>query len=164
MTLVSATRDVPLGKYLTELLACKRIIITVLQKCISGVKAIRITNIAWMLSCFFSFPVTPTKLASSFWKVPRQTNASASNKWPLKLLCAYLNTQGSSPSETPLKRIDNVLQHYNGVFVENAECGAIFRCFGQVDFPSFSVHFEYMVNSPFSNSLSTEEETCSSCT
>ncbi|KRY10716.1 hypothetical protein T12_14833, partial [Trichinella patagoniensis] len=30
-----------------------------------------------------------------------------SNKWPLKLPCAYLNTQGSSPSGTPLKRIDN---------------------------------------------------------
>ncbi|KRX11819.1 hypothetical protein T07_8564, partial [Trichinella nelsoni] len=28
-----------------------------------------------------------------------------SNKWPLKLPCAYLNTQGSSPSGTPLKRI-----------------------------------------------------------
>ncbi|KRY10699.1 hypothetical protein T12_11304 [Trichinella patagoniensis] len=42
-----------------------------------------------------------------FWKVPRQTNAFMSNKWPLKLPCAYLNTQGSSPSGTPLKRIDN---------------------------------------------------------
>ncbi|KRX47562.1 hypothetical protein T05_6055, partial [Trichinella murrelli] len=28
-----------------------------------------------------------------------------SNKWPLKLPCAYLNTQGSSPSETSFKRI-----------------------------------------------------------
>ncbi|KRX61206.1 hypothetical protein T09_12125 [Trichinella sp. T9] len=27
-----------------------------------------------------------------FWKVPRQTNAYVSNKWPLKLPCAYLNT------------------------------------------------------------------------
>ncbi|KRX85207.1 hypothetical protein T06_2108 [Trichinella sp. T6] len=42
-----------------------------------------------------------------FLKVPRQTNAYVSNKWPLKLPCAYLNTQGSSPSDTPLKRIDN---------------------------------------------------------
>ncbi|KRX26396.1 hypothetical protein T07_4724 [Trichinella nelsoni] len=41
------------------------------------------------------------------WKVPQQTNAYMSNKWPLKLPCAYLNTQGSSPSETPLKRIDD---------------------------------------------------------
>ncbi|KRX54296.1 hypothetical protein T09_13326 [Trichinella sp. T9] len=45
--------------------------------------------------------------ATRFWKVPRQTNAYLSNKWPLKLPCAYLNTQGSSPSDTPLNRIDN---------------------------------------------------------
>ncbi|KRX17863.1 hypothetical protein T07_12756 [Trichinella nelsoni] len=47
------------------------------------------------------------KRATRFWKVPRQTNAYMSNKWPLKFACAYLNTQGSSPSETPLKRIDD---------------------------------------------------------
>ncbi|KRY36707.1 hypothetical protein T01_15870 [Trichinella spiralis] len=47
------------------------------------------------------------KRATRFWKVPRQTNASVSNKWSLKLLWAYLNTQGSCPSETPLKRIDD---------------------------------------------------------
>ncbi|KRY31163.1 hypothetical protein T01_4264 [Trichinella spiralis] len=70
-----------------------------------------------------------------FWKVPRQTNVLVWNKWPLKLSCAYLNTQGSSPSDTPLKRIDDI-------FAENAKSCAIFRCFGQVDFPSFSVHFE----------------------
>ncbi|KRX33485.1 hypothetical protein T09_6121, partial [Trichinella sp. T9] len=29
------------------------------------------------------------------------------NKWLLNLQCAYLNTQGSSPSDTPLKRIDD---------------------------------------------------------
>ncbi|KRY59005.1 hypothetical protein T03_14002 [Trichinella britovi] len=40
-----------------------------------------------------------------FWKVPRQTNAYVSNKWPLKLPCAYLNTQGSGPFENRLKRI-----------------------------------------------------------
>ncbi|KRZ94251.1 hypothetical protein T08_12221 [Trichinella sp. T8] len=42
-----------------------------------------------------------------FWKVPRQTMAYVSNKWPLKLLCAHLIKQGSSPSETTCKRIDN---------------------------------------------------------
>ncbi|KRX51360.1 hypothetical protein T09_11406, partial [Trichinella sp. T9] len=47
------------------------------------------------------------KRATRFWKVPRQTNAYMSNKWPLKLPCAYLNTQGSRPSGTPLKRIDD---------------------------------------------------------
>ncbi|KRY24541.1 hypothetical protein T01_10996, partial [Trichinella spiralis] len=39
--------------------------------------------------------------------IPRQTNASVSSKWPLKLPCAYLNTQGSSQSDTALKRIDD---------------------------------------------------------
>ncbi|KRX50457.1 hypothetical protein T05_8735 [Trichinella murrelli] len=40
-----------------------------------------------------------------FWKVPRQTNAYVSNKWPLKFPCAYLNTQGSCTTGTPLIRI-----------------------------------------------------------
>ncbi|KRX50666.1 hypothetical protein T05_14962 [Trichinella murrelli] len=40
-----------------------------------------------------------------FWKVLRQINAYVSNKWPLKLPCAYLNTQESRPTGTPLKRI-----------------------------------------------------------
>ncbi|KRY04237.1 hypothetical protein T12_15100, partial [Trichinella patagoniensis] len=44
---------------------------------------------------------------TSFWKVLRQINAYLLNKWPLKLQCAYLNTQGSSPFDTPLKRIDD---------------------------------------------------------
>ncbi|KRY12898.1 hypothetical protein T12_15337 [Trichinella patagoniensis] len=39
------------------------------------------------------------KRATRFWKVPLQTNGY--------LPCAYLNTQGSSTSGTPLKRIDN---------------------------------------------------------
>ncbi|KRX24160.1 hypothetical protein T07_15155 [Trichinella nelsoni] len=47
------------------------------------------------------------KRATRFWKVPRHTNAYVSNKWPLNLPCAYLNTQGRSPSETPLKRIED---------------------------------------------------------
>ncbi|KRZ97536.1 hypothetical protein T08_2664 [Trichinella sp. T8] len=38
-------------------------------------------------------------------RLPRQTNAYVSNKWPLKLPCAYLNTQGSGPFENRLKRI-----------------------------------------------------------
>ncbi|KRZ94304.1 hypothetical protein T08_15096 [Trichinella sp. T8] len=60
------------------------------------------------LDCF-PFPLLLLKSHhhAMFWKVPRQTNAYVSNKWPLKLPCAYLNTQGSSPSDTPLKRIDN---------------------------------------------------------
>ncbi|KRX24161.1 hypothetical protein T07_13863 [Trichinella nelsoni] len=47
------------------------------------------------------------KKVVSIWKVPRQTNAYVSSKWSLTLPCAYLNTQGSSPSETPLKRIED---------------------------------------------------------
>ncbi|KRX25053.1 hypothetical protein T07_13780, partial [Trichinella nelsoni] len=42
-----------------------------------------------------------------FWKVPLQINANVSNKYPLKLPCAYLNTQGSSPFKSPLKLIDH---------------------------------------------------------
>ncbi|KRX35273.1 hypothetical protein T09_12033 [Trichinella sp. T9] len=42
-----------------------------------------------------------------FWKVLRQINAYVSNKWPLKLPCAYLNTQESRPTGTPLKRIQS---------------------------------------------------------
>ncbi|KRZ86837.1 hypothetical protein T08_3482 [Trichinella sp. T8] len=70
--------------YLTELLACKRIIITV------------------------QMPLRSRTLPGgykSFWKVPRQADAYVSNKWPLKLPCAYLNTQGSGPFENRLKRI-----------------------------------------------------------
>ncbi|KRY52293.1 hypothetical protein T03_11149 [Trichinella britovi] len=55
---------------------------------------------------FISFSIALIKIAT-FWKVSRQTNAYMSNKWPLKLSGAYLNTQGSSPSGTPLKWIDN---------------------------------------------------------
>ncbi|KRX43938.1 hypothetical protein T05_9923, partial [Trichinella murrelli] len=42
--------------------------------------------------------------ATRFWKVPWQTNPNLLNKWPLNFACAYLNTQESSPSGTPLKR------------------------------------------------------------
>ncbi|KRY53548.1 hypothetical protein T03_7804 [Trichinella britovi] len=42
-----------------------------------------------------------------FWKVPRQTNAYVSNKWPLKLPCSCPNSQGSSPFENPLTATDN---------------------------------------------------------
>ncbi|KRX30199.1 hypothetical protein T05_11498, partial [Trichinella murrelli] len=40
-----------------------------------------------------------------FWKVLRQINTYVSNKWPLKFPCAYLNTQGSCTTGTPLIRI-----------------------------------------------------------
>ncbi|KRX68707.1 hypothetical protein T09_11752, partial [Trichinella sp. T9] len=42
---------------------------------------------------------------SKFWKVLLQTKPYLLNKWPPILACAYLNTQESSPSETPLKRL-----------------------------------------------------------
>ncbi|KRY32323.1 hypothetical protein T01_15070 [Trichinella spiralis] len=38
-----------------------------------------------------------------FWKVLRQINPYVSNKWPLKFPCAYLNTQESRHTGTPLK-------------------------------------------------------------
>ncbi|KRX32460.1 hypothetical protein T05_8142, partial [Trichinella murrelli] len=40
-----------------------------------------------------------------FCKVLRQINPYVWNKWPLKLACAYLNTQGSCTTGTPLIRI-----------------------------------------------------------
>ncbi|KRY16264.1 hypothetical protein T12_16287, partial [Trichinella patagoniensis] len=43
----------------------------------------------------------------TFWKVLLQINPYLLNKWPLKFACTYLNTQESSTSGTPLKRIDN---------------------------------------------------------
>ncbi|KRY52521.1 hypothetical protein T03_13596 [Trichinella britovi] len=42
-------------------------------------------------------------LVTRFWKVLRQINPYVSNKWPLKLPCAYLNTQESRHTGTPLK-------------------------------------------------------------
>ncbi|KRX84205.1 hypothetical protein T06_12302 [Trichinella sp. T6] len=45
------------------------------------------------------------KRATRFWKVLRHINAYVSNKWPLKFPCAYLNTQGSGTTGTPLIRI-----------------------------------------------------------
>ncbi|KRZ60310.1 hypothetical protein T02_12915 [Trichinella nativa] len=57
------------------------------------------------------------KRATRFWKVPLQTNAYVSNKWPLKLPCAYLNTQGSGPFGNRLKRIGgkflNIIMRYS---------------------------------------------------
>ncbi|KRX81723.1 hypothetical protein T06_8214 [Trichinella sp. T6] len=50
---------------------------------------------------------TFVRSANRFWKVPWQTNPNLLNKWPLKFACAYLNTQESSPSGTPLKRLQD---------------------------------------------------------
>ncbi|KRX39578.1 hypothetical protein T09_2015, partial [Trichinella sp. T9] len=68
------------------------------------------------ISCFISFPVIPTKIATSrnFLTISHQISiyescdqilecSTASKRFP----CAYLNTQGSSPSETPLILIDD---------------------------------------------------------
>ncbi|KRX60450.1 hypothetical protein T09_14307 [Trichinella sp. T9] len=113
-------------KYLTEFLACTRIIITVIQKCIPGTSAITITitvkrflqylgkytfmkRATRLLSQIWLFLLYIAKLGKfdRFWKDLRQTNAYVSNKWLLKLPCSYLNTQGSGPFENPLKRIDD---------------------------------------------------------
>ncbi|KRX32984.1 hypothetical protein T05_1737, partial [Trichinella murrelli] len=45
------------------------------------------------------------RICETFWKVLRHINAFMSNKWPLKFPCAYLNTQGSCTTGTPLIRI-----------------------------------------------------------
>ncbi|KRY13908.1 hypothetical protein T12_13614 [Trichinella patagoniensis] len=47
------------------------------------------------------------RIHKTLWKVLRQINAYMLNKWPLKLPCAYLNTQESRPTGTPLKRIQS---------------------------------------------------------
>ncbi|KRZ53738.1 hypothetical protein T02_11773 [Trichinella nativa] len=47
------------------------------------------------------------RLFDQFWEVPYQTNPNLLNKWHLKFACAYLNTQESSPSGTPLKRLQD---------------------------------------------------------
>ncbi|KRY18713.1 hypothetical protein T12_6466 [Trichinella patagoniensis] len=62
------------------------------------------------MQCFLQYlgKYTFMKRATRFWKVPWQTNPNLLNKWPLKFACAYLNTQESSPSGTPLKRLQDV--------------------------------------------------------
>ncbi|KRX61893.1 hypothetical protein T09_14559 [Trichinella sp. T9] len=42
-----------------------------------------------------------------FGKVAWETNPNLLNKLSLKFACAYLNTQASSPSGTPLKRLQD---------------------------------------------------------
>ncbi|KRY21241.1 hypothetical protein T12_1416, partial [Trichinella patagoniensis] len=69
--------------------------------------------------CYVSFPVAHTKFTlhvtlitisrqirvhTTFWKVLRQINPYLLNKWPLKFACAYLNTQRSCTTGTPLIR------------------------------------------------------------
>ncbi|KRX71743.1 hypothetical protein T06_9947 [Trichinella sp. T6] len=45
------------------------------------------------------------RICETFWKISRHINLYVSNKWPLKFPCAYLNTQGSGTTGTPLIRI-----------------------------------------------------------
>ncbi|KRX80227.1 hypothetical protein T06_14494 [Trichinella sp. T6] len=73
---------------------------------------------------FISFPIAQIKIAkyvtflsishqirfcttSDQVCIPRQINAYVSSKWPLTFPCAYLYTLENSPSESPLKRIDD---------------------------------------------------------
>ncbi|KRY16678.1 hypothetical protein T12_2499 [Trichinella patagoniensis] len=66
-------------------------------------------------SIFLHFPsiwnkfieIVSARFGFKFWKVLLQTNPYLLNKWPLKFACAYLNTQESSPSGTPLKRLQD---------------------------------------------------------
>ncbi|KRX49610.1 hypothetical protein T05_6345, partial [Trichinella murrelli] len=44
------------------------------------------------------------KRENRFWKVLRHINAYVLNKWRLKFPCAYLNTQGSCTTGTPVIR------------------------------------------------------------
>ncbi|KRY34526.1 hypothetical protein T01_7103 [Trichinella spiralis] len=78
------------------------------------------------------------------WKDLRQINAYVLNKWPLKLPSVYLNTQESRPTGTPVVEFwyAKLFRHYNEVFIHITHSCSIFPCFGQLDFSSFSVHFE----------------------
>ncbi|KRZ62530.1 hypothetical protein T02_1970, partial [Trichinella nativa] len=75
-----------------------------------------------LLEGFAFFSDVPTKIASLYHSfaisrqirvcttvrpVAWQTNPNFLNKWHLKFACAYLNTQESSPSGTPLIRIQD---------------------------------------------------------
>ncbi|KRX63220.1 hypothetical protein T09_619 [Trichinella sp. T9] len=44
------------------------------------------------------------RICETFWKVLRHINAYVLNKWRLKFPCAYLNTQGSCTTGTPVIR------------------------------------------------------------
>ncbi|KRX45339.1 hypothetical protein T05_13549, partial [Trichinella murrelli] len=56
-------------------------------------------------STFFAISREIRVHTTRFWKVLRQINPYVSNKWLLKLPCAYLNTQESRHTGTPLIRI-----------------------------------------------------------
>ncbi|KRY03234.1 hypothetical protein T12_3037, partial [Trichinella patagoniensis] len=75
-----------------------------------------------------------------------QTNPYLLNKLSLKFVCAYTNTQESSETDTLQKQNQDALilhfRHFSEVFFESAQFCAIFLCFWQVDFSSFSVHLE----------------------
>ncbi|KRX33534.1 hypothetical protein T05_3964 [Trichinella murrelli] len=86
------------------------------KACLWGTKMILYYKNESQISCFISFPVIPTKIATSrnFLTISHQISiykscdhilecSTASKRLP----CAYLNTQGSSPSETPLILIDD---------------------------------------------------------
>ncbi|KRZ90180.1 hypothetical protein T08_2153 [Trichinella sp. T8] len=71
---------------------------------------------------------------NTFWKVPRQINAYVSEAAHLKL-----RWNKSRMVEFWHRKF---FRHYNEVFVEISMSCAIFPSFGQLDFPSFSGHFE----------------------
>ncbi|KRX84988.1 hypothetical protein T06_9275, partial [Trichinella sp. T6] len=66
-----------------------------------------ISNVPTKFVLLYNFFATSRQMrvcTTRFWEVLWQTNPNLLNKWPLKFACAYLNTQESSPSGTPLKR------------------------------------------------------------
>ncbi|KRX53899.1 hypothetical protein T06_17009 [Trichinella sp. T6] len=83
---------------------------------------------------------------TGFWKVPMQTIWYLLNKLPLNFACAYTNTQESSETDTLQKRNQDAsilhFRHVTEIFVKIAQFCAIFLCFWQVDFSSFSAHLE----------------------
>ncbi|KRY21834.1 hypothetical protein T12_5093 [Trichinella patagoniensis] len=69
------------------------------------------------------------RIYETFWKVLRHINAYVSNKWPLKSWVVEFWYRKH-------------FHHYKEVFIHFSHSCSIFRCFGQLDFPSFSDHFE----------------------
>ncbi|KRX69011.1 hypothetical protein T09_5735 [Trichinella sp. T9] len=90
-------------RYLTKLLVIKDCIIKRARFASVAIVPSKIVSLCNSFAISRQIRVSMTK----FWKVPWQTNLNLLNKWLLQFACAYVNTQESSPSGTPLKRLQD---------------------------------------------------------
>ncbi|KRY27576.1 hypothetical protein T01_8548 [Trichinella spiralis] len=89
--------------YLTKLLDSNDLSVQMLLRSrtlLGGYKSHIITQLFLQYLSKYAFIQRATR---RFWKVLRQIKPYMSNKWHLKLPCAYLNTQESRHTGTPLK-------------------------------------------------------------